>query len=298
MVRYERMVNDVDLTLNGSINAAVTTITVNDGSVLPSDGDFRMLIEDELVLVTGRTVNDLTVERGAESTTAASHADSTAITPVLTAAAIDQMLDDVTGGWTDRYPMRLVDIDGDTLTSSDFTWVNQGTAGITDDTWGGMTMDIPNQSSDNHRILKKSAPSTPYTLTAFMLFGPGYNDGGGSNSSYGALGVRESDTGKLAHIECRIGGDCRTRRYNSPTSYNSEQDVQDFSSDRMWLQIYDDGTSLFFRISSDGINFFETANYLRGAFMTSNGPDEIYFAWNSSGGEDDQLCHLLAWIEE
>jgi hypothetical protein len=113
-----------------------------------------------------------------------------------------------------------------------------------------------------------------------------------------SLLVRESDTGKLCVIEVRIGGSCRTRRYDDYATYDSEQAIQDFSSDRAWLQIEDDNTDLSFRISADGINWFETASYSRTAFMTSAGPDEIGFAANSNGGANSQLNHIQAWIVE
>ena len=297
-VRREQVLNDVEASINGTPNASVTTITVNDGTLFPAYGDYRLICEDEVMLVTARTGNDLTVTRGVDGTTGASHANLTVIAPILTANAIDQVMDDLTGGWTDRYPFRIMDENGNILTSANFTWINQSTTSVSDAAWGGITLGLPSVGGDSHRIMKRAAPSGAWKLTAHMLFGPGYNDAGGSNSSYGALLVRESDTGKQASIECRIGGDCRTRRYNSPTSYNSEQDVQDFNSDRMWLQIEDDTSNLYFRVSSDGINWFDTANYARTAFMASAGPDEIGFSWNSSSGEAGFLGHLFAWIVE
>lgn len=296
--RREQFLNDASTTLDGSVNNTVTTITVTDGSIFPADGDYRLLVEDEIVLVTARSTDDLTVVRGVDGTTATSHADTTGIGTILTAGALDQIMDDCVGGWTDRYPYRILDASGNTLTSSDFTWVNQSTATVIDDDWGGITMTLPQVSGEQHRILKRTAPVGAWTLTGFFLFGPGYNNAGGASSTYCALNVYESDTGKIAQIEARIGGLIRTRRYNSYSSYNSEQHTMDFSSDRIWLQIEDDTTDLIFRCSSDGINFFETASYARDAFMADAGPDEHGFAWNSDNSEAGCLCHTLAWIVE
>lgn len=298
MVRRERFVNDASTTLNGTINASVQSIVVADGSVFPSEGDYRLLVDDELVLVTARSTNTLTVERGAESTTAASHTDGTQIDAVLTADAINQLVDDSTAGYSDRYPFRILDEDGNTLTSSDFTWVNQGTATVIDDSWGGITMTCNTLSGDNMRILKRSAPSGAWKLTSHITFGPGYNNGGGASSSFASICVRESDTGKLAVIELRIGGLVRVRRYASASSFNSEQANMDFTSDRAWLQIEDDTSNLYFRISMDGINWFEMASYGRTAYMSSAGPDEVGFLVNSSGGGLEQPTHFQAWILE
>ena len=297
-VRREQFTNNALTTLNGSVNATQTTITVADGSVFPAFGDYRLLVESEVMLVTARTTNDITVVRGVDGTSNISHADTLNIQTILTANALEQALDDVTGGYSDRYPFRLVDQSGVTLNTADFTWANQGTATVADEDWGGITMTLPVASGEQQRHQYLSAPSAPWIVTGFFLFGPGYNNGGGANSSYCSLLVRESDTGKHSQIEARIGGLIRTRRYNSPTSYNSEQDTMDFSSDRIWLQIEDDNSNLYFRCSSDGINFFETANYGRTVWHASAGPDQIGFAWNSDSGEAGFLGHLFAFVVE
>ena len=297
-VRRERLVNDASTTINGAVTATATSIVVTDGSVFPSTGDYRLLIDSEVVLVTARSTNTLTVERGADGTSNTTHSDGATISAVLTAGAIDQVLDDIVGGYSDRYPYRIMNQSGVIQTTANFTWVNQGTATAIDETWGGITLKIPYVTNDSMRILKQSAPSTPWKVTAFVLFGPGYNNGGGTSSSYISLCVRESDTGKLSVVEPRIGEYLRTRRYTNETTYDSEQAQQDFSSDRCWLQIEDDGTNLYFRASSDGINFFETYNHARTAFMTSAGPDEIGFLANSSSGANNQLCHIFAWVVE
>lgn len=298
MVRREQFVNKAITTLNGTVNATTTSFVVTDASVFPSEGDYRLLVDSEVVLVTFVTSNTLTVVRAQDGTSGASHTDTTDIEAILTGGAIDQYMDDTTAGYSDRYPFRILDENGATLTSSDFTWVNQSTATIIDDSWGGLTLTTNALTGANIRILKRPAPSGAWTLTAHMLYGPGYNNSGGSNSTLLALLVRESDTGKLAVIELNIGDVVNVRRYNSPTSYNSQQATQEFSSDRAWLQIEDDTTNLYFRISSDGINWFEMASYARAVYMTSAGPDEIGFCANNGNGYSMQLNHIQAWIVE
>lgn len=297
MVRREQFVNDSDTTLNGAINDTTTSITVTDGSVFPSSGDFRILIDDEILLVTARSTNTLTVVRGAESTTAASHSDAAVVTAIVTADALDKAFDDIVGGYSDRYPYRI--LNGDTtLSSSDFTWVNQSTATIIDETWGGLTFTTPAASNDNHRILVLSAPSTPYTLTAFCLFGPGYNYGS-TGSSIGIL-QRDSTDGKLKNISIRIGdtaGGIEVRKYNSPTSFNSEDAALEFASDRLWLQLDDDGTDVTWLCSADGINFYEVYTETTATFWTS-GADQLGMYVNSYDGSAGQLSHFLAWIIE
>src|SRR5574338_587093 len=89
----EQFANNADSTLNGAINNVTTTIVVADGSPFPSVGEFRLLIGSnpdtgELVLVTARSGNTLTVVRGQEGTSAQSWADGTVVTHILTAGAI------------------------------------------------------------------------------------------------------------------------------------------------------------------------------------------------------------------
>lgn len=73
-------------TLNGAINNSVTSINVTDGSVFHTTPNFRIKIEDEILLVTSISSNTLTVTRGVEGTTAVPHADQTQVVGMLLTA--------------------------------------------------------------------------------------------------------------------------------------------------------------------------------------------------------------------
>lgn len=88
----EQYQNNAATTLNGAINNSTTSVVVTSGAVFPSTGDFRLMCEDEIMICTSRSGNTLTVTRGAEGTTAASHADTTAIRHGLTAASFLKLL--------------------------------------------------------------------------------------------------------------------------------------------------------------------------------------------------------------
>jgi len=76
-------------TLAGSILAGDTSLTVASASAFPSSAQFRILIEDELLLVTaGAGTTTWTVTRGVESTTAAAHSSGASVYHVLTAASL------------------------------------------------------------------------------------------------------------------------------------------------------------------------------------------------------------------
>ncbi len=71
----------VTTTLNGAINAAVTSITVADASQLPDSGTNFIIIDSEEISYTGVSTNTLTgCTRGVAGTTAASHSDGATVT--------------------------------------------------------------------------------------------------------------------------------------------------------------------------------------------------------------------------
>lgn len=86
---FEVFANNAVSNLNGSINNSTTSIAVATGSVFPSTGNFRIRIDDEILLVTARSSNTLTATRAQEGTVAASHADGARVALILTAGAID-----------------------------------------------------------------------------------------------------------------------------------------------------------------------------------------------------------------
>src|SRR6059036_897430 len=75
-------------TLNGAILAGDTSLIVASVASFPASGQFRILIGDELLLVTAIAGTTFTVTRGIEGTTAAAHADGASIYHTLTAASL------------------------------------------------------------------------------------------------------------------------------------------------------------------------------------------------------------------
>ena len=70
-------------TLNGSINNSVTSIVLTSATSFPTSG--TILIDSEKITYTGKSTNTLTgCVRGALSTTAASHTNTTAVTEFIT----------------------------------------------------------------------------------------------------------------------------------------------------------------------------------------------------------------------
>jgi len=84
----ERLANFGETLLNEELTDIDTTVTVLDGSVFPTGGNFRIVVDSEIMLVTARSSNDLTVTRGVESTTAVAHGTGANVKMVLTASGL------------------------------------------------------------------------------------------------------------------------------------------------------------------------------------------------------------------
>ena len=67
--------NNAESTLKGAVTVAATTWVVNDGSVFPSTYPYNLSCNDEIVQVSNRSTNDLTITRAQEGTTAAVHSN-------------------------------------------------------------------------------------------------------------------------------------------------------------------------------------------------------------------------------
>lgn len=81
----ERFKTRAETTLSADIDDAVTTVPVTSAAALISAGDYRIIIDDEVMKVTGVSSNDLTVVRGASP---ASHTSGTAVKHILTAEGL------------------------------------------------------------------------------------------------------------------------------------------------------------------------------------------------------------------
>ncbi len=83
----EKFVNLVQTSLPSAITSGQTSITVASASGLPSP-QFRVSIDDEILLVTGVAGTTLTATRGTEGTTAAGHPGGSLVTLTVTAGSL------------------------------------------------------------------------------------------------------------------------------------------------------------------------------------------------------------------
>jgi hypothetical protein len=284
--KREQLANNAFSQLNGAIDASQTTLDVADGSSFPSVGNFRVSISDEIMVCTARASNTLTVLRGQEGTTGASHGDGSNITHNLTVGGLTRWAqdNDALWGYSGAPPVgRIDDGSGNVLTSADFTWVNQGGATVSDQN-GTMFLRAPPSAGNNLRILKRTAPSTPYSVIgAFEIIK--FQE----SEESGGLLFRKNSDGK-AHLFA-LGPNANgpltpaVDNFSSVTSYVGSPLARRnclFVGRYFWQKIEDDGTNLKFYIGFDGVEWIQVLSISRTSFM-SGGPDEIGWYGNSTG---------------
>lgn len=144
--------NNASTILNGAINNSTTTIVVLNGAAFPAPGagDFftaTLVGTDtngnenawEIVTVTARSGNTLTVVRGQEGTAAASWANGTRIELRLTAGAIENMGASVEASDTPPSGPSPGDLWFDSVSGNTFIWYDDGTS----QQWVAMSNAVP-----------------------------------------------------------------------------------------------------------------------------------------------------------
>lgn len=295
--RAEQLLNDAETTLAIAINDSVMTATLTDGSIYPLDGDYRLMLSKmEIVKVTSRTGDVITIERGVDGSPPLPHGIGCEVVTVITQGGINQYVRDfIEPAAFDRPPHRLLNKAGDTLTKSDFTEVNFGTSSSIDEPTGGITIAMQDGTNPQQRLLTKAAPATPYTVIAHMLLGPGLTISGANTAN---LVFRETSSSKLALLGFRPGG-IFVFYLDDPTTKGTAPDF--FTIDcphrhDLWLKLEADGTNLKFFVSYDGFNFFLAKSDLN-TFHFDSAPNEIGFGGDNQGS-NGEFVHLLSWAEE
>lgn len=249
----EQFVNNYASSLTVAVTSTTaTSLTVASATGAPSTGPFRILVDSEIMVVgsvSGTMFSDLT--RGAEGTTAATHATGAAVTHILTAGALGAVLRSSFGLAQFTPPP-----------STGWSWDNQGTGSV-DSSFGYEYLDLPSAGATaNLRARYRTAPSAPYTITACRLHdvsGAPSADTSANNGGYG-LCFRDA-SGKLVtfNTDSVASGTLAVAKWNSSLSANSTYWSQtdglqsDFiARNPTWLRLFDDGTDIGFAFSVDG----------------------------------------------
>jgi hypothetical protein len=292
-MKREQFKNDSITTLDGSIDDSQTTLDVNDASLLSADGSFRIRIDSEILQVTAVSSNTLTVVRGIEGTTPASHANGSTVSQTLTVGGIQRWAQDNDPLWGSTRPPSGIYSASGVLVASDFTGVNDGDSSLTD-SYGLLIQKEAHGASDNLSLFVRSM-TAPYTVTAaFQICAPCSVRG---TSPQVGLCLRNSGDGKLYHFAVSMSNVLASDnapwfwvgKYNSPTSLASALVGPCpllLMSDRIWVRLLDDSTDLKFSLSCDGLHFIEVASEARATFST---PDQAGLSIQSYLNSDEDF---------
>jgi hypothetical protein len=186
--------------------------------------------------------------------------------------------------WGPLFPM-TAPVDGD------FAWINQGGASVVT-TFGGIYLTTPLSASVNYRIRKKAAPSTPYTITAWLL----HNLTNVSNQSCGIC-FRQSSDGKLvifALDASATGFSLGVFKFTNPTTFSATYVSRAAFAlgPQICLRIADNATNRICSVSTDGQNFKDIHSVGRTDFLTA---DEVGFFVNDQSNTIAAGMTLLSW---
>jgi len=185
--------------------------------------------------------------------------------------------------WGPIYPLTLP-VDGD------FAWVNQGTGSVTT-TQGGIHLLAPAASGTNIRARVKSAPATPYVITAcFLPLLTAINF-----ASCGLL-FRQSSDGKIAVLGLAHSTDWEFsfNKYSSATAFASQYGIASMKHylSPIFLRIADNGTNRILSFGTDGQNFTQLHSVGRTDYLTA---DQVGFYANSENTTYPAAATLLSW---
>lgn len=295
MARRERIENDASSTLNGAINNSTTTVVVTSGSPFPSEGDFRILIDSEIMLVTAVSGATFTVVRAREGTLAASHDTGQAVIHLATRDGMQAYVLQnglPMFGATGRKPLVLRDTSGAAVNVASFTAYNQGTATATDIAGStGISMRLPPQAANSLRVWAKSAPTPPWTLTV------GFSGLGEAPGTQFMIGAKETGAGGSLSSVLTGFNQVGTHHWTSPTVFGSSvYQMCETGAAGLWLQVEDDNTNLVFRVSHDGITWVQVGTELRLSYLSAI--DEIFFGMNDNQNDFGMQGAIWSWVEE
>lgn len=261
--------------------SGVTKIVVTNGS-LTNDGG------GQVTIATGGGSGDIT-EQGVYGSRPA--ADSDGDLYFSTDSAVLSRDKGSGNGYSHWGPVFLLNM---SKVVSDFAWINQETTTATD-TAGGILMTPPVGTGSSINILKRTAPSTPYTITM-----GGILNAVGTNSLRMGLVFRQSSDGKLVYIALGYGGSnykIESFKFTDPTTYSG---ATYFSYEytplggMLWVRIADNGTNRITSVSCDGQNWIDIHSVGRTDYLTA---DEIGIAVDCNNASITCVGNFLHYVE-
>lgn len=316
----EKISNFAQTTLNTTINNSTTTVVVVSATNFPSAGQFRISIENEIMLVTAVASTTFTVTRGVEGSTAVAHNSGILVTHIVTAGALNQIIADnyqsgayaslpaaekagriyqttdsifqfrdTGAAWNAYGPIRPCT----PLASGDYTWLHQG--GATADFTGGV-MSLYTSTGNDYDIIYKAAPATPYTVTIQIEVWPCLN------TNFNSVNMAFVNTGG-AFSNLQVGFSSTimglwVEKWNAYNSYSGEYTNATYpasvSTTPNFLQLSDNGTTRYYKVSWDGFLWMTVHSVGRTDFLT---PDAIGIALRTDTSAGLKAMAVYSWTE-
>lgn len=328
----EQYVNGFSTTLNGAINDTVTTLTLTSATGAPL-APFRAQIESEIIIVGARSgAVCSSIQRHAEGTLAVGHGDLTPITHILTRGGLLGLASVINQSGTVAsapaptqegnlyWPSDGAAVYRDTGTALEAwgpiakftdpnlaglsTWVNQGSSSVA--TGNGMLTVIgaATGSGGNQVLLVKTAPATPYVITARLRAIV-------VNRTFQGFGLcfRESSTGKVHTLDYVVtvtgsssaGGArvLRSTKYTNATTFSADYLLTSFHVAPEWFRLADDGVNRLVSVSPDGVNWFALHTIGRTDFLLTgaNQVGLVISTENAATPNVAPILNLLSWRE-
>jgi hypothetical protein len=274
----ELWANNAISTLSVSIIAGDTSIVVQsgDGALFPaitgSDYFWATLVGGgnvEVVKVTARSTDTLTVTRAQQSTSAIAWSAGTEISNRATEETYEDIRKD--GEFSASFPIT------EPLPLASWSAEGQAMDIAIDSPSGGLYFEKIEAAAADVAMYVLPAPSTPYTFV-FTFLAHQWNFGSWSQG----ICFRESGTSKI-HTFGLEKTAIRVDRWTDETTYLSLQHFASWAFRHLvFFRIGDNGTNITYESSPDGINWILHRSESRTVHM-AGGPDEYGIFLNASG---------------
>lgn len=322
-LQYVANTSLMEVELASNYTAGSGTMTLVDGSLLPTTGNFWLRAENttNFFKCTARTGNVITVAADSDYSPDANQNSGTKLKWSLNKAAMDELYHSIVqfGTYASKPSVvnglyRCTDSiyewigNGSTEQAyafgmpvtvppvSGWSWDNQGAATI-DSSKGYHLLHAPAGIIRNLRVRYRSAPATPYTITAVFVV-----EAYAAATSFSAVGFgfRQGSSGSLTAIGSFYDGGIHRKeitvdKWTNPTTYNSTYVSGDHVRDSniLVLQIQDNGSSRIYASSSEGLAFPVLYTVTRTDFLTA---DQIFFYAEGYNNIDNNIS-LISYTQ-
>lgn len=298
----ERHRNNAESTITASINNSSDPVTVSvaDAAEFPSNGNFRILIDSEILLVTSVSGSDFTASRAQEGTSIASHSNGATVRLIFTSGAFDQAINDrfavaagddyndtsnnnyrclqcndsphyvhnrATSPWSAYSPLYEFDPTG-------WTWFNQGSASITKNNPFSSQMSMPSASGNIRGLITTFTggnnidcwvhPAT-YTGTSGTAFAIGITLANSTDDKKFAFWARWRNLSGWPVF------DIIREYYTNNTTFSNGSTAQFILPMPILLRLDDNGSgTATLSWSIDGLNFIQHESYNYSGNFTAN----------------------------